>query len=417
MTSRFTRFRSIPFVFWILALTAIFIWSLVPGYVVGWDLQVYRNALVSLQAGHDPYADGIAVQRAFHSQLTHAPNEPTPFTYVYSPLTLPLLRWIGLLPSLLSGGIYWLLYGVGVAAAIWVGMQAVEIEEERVFALLVPVAVFFPGLLQQDVLFSGNVAYILYGMVFAAAAVGWRRGQWAWFYAAVLAASCCKAPLLSLLAIPVVTARRQWISTIFTGAAGLAIFAVQPLIWPSLFRHYLEAVELQFSFNHDFSSSPAGLLADALYYRIPYAISSTGIYLLYALPIFGVLVYLSRRYFAGEFSLKQWMPVVLLGSILLNPRIMEYDVAPITIPMALVAWRFFARSGTLARTIVGMSVFFAVINILSAIDIVKYWRPVEGSVLSLLFVAGAWNLFTTARESRLEPPGAVEEDLRLHVRP
>ena len=89
-----------------------------------------------------------------------------------------------------------------------------------------------------------------------------------------------------------------------------------------LFRHYLQAVELQFSFNHDFSSSPAGLVADALYDVIPYQITSAGFYLFYGSGVFAVLLYLSRRYFAGEFSLKQWAPVVLTGTLLLNPRIM-----------------------------------------------------------------------------------------------
>lgn len=57
----------------------------------GWDLHVYTNAIHSLRAGHDPYADGIAVQQAFHAspQANDASIMP-PYTYVYSPITLPL---------------------------------------------------------------------------------------------------------------------------------------------------------------------------------------------------------------------------------------------------------------------------------------------------------------------------------------
>ncbi len=45
-----------------------------------------------------------------------------------------------------------------------------------VFALLAPAAIFFPGLLQNDVFFSGNVACILYALVLLGAVVGWRAG-------------------------------------------------------------------------------------------------------------------------------------------------------------------------------------------------------------------------------------------------
>jgi hypothetical protein len=396
MTSRLNGSRTIPRVFWVLAVIAIVIWSQVPSYVVGWDLQVYENALLSQRAGHDPYADGIAVQRVFHSQLALHPNTSTPFTYVYSPMTLPLLRLIGLLPLGVSGTLYWLVYAAGLIAAIWVGMQAVEEREKPIFALLAPVVVFFPGLLQNDVLFSGNVAYILYGLVLSAAVVGWRRGNWMWFYAAVLAASCCKAPLLYLLAVPVLSARKQWLPAVLTGVLGCALFAMQPHVWPTLFQHYLEAVELQFSFNRDFSSSPAGLLANALYYVVPYKITSAVFYLFYAILFSGILLYLSRKYLAGHLSLKQWLPVMLVGVFLLNPRIMEYDIAPITVPMALIAWRFFARGKTLGKTVLGMSLFFAVINAFAAYA----WRPAACFTLVGLFLAGAWSLWLQVRDGK-----------------
>ena len=65
-------------------------------------------------------------------------------------------------------------------------------------------------------------------------------------------------------------------------------------------------------------------------------------YLCYAIPLFALLFALSRRYLQGSFTLRQWAPVLLVGVILFNPRILEYDVAPITLPLTLIAWRFFA---------------------------------------------------------------------------
>src|SRR6201999_375654 len=108
---------------------------------------------------------------------------------------------------------------------------------------------------------GGNIAYILYGAVLAAAFLGWKKNLWWCFYVVVLFAACVKAPLLSLALLPALSARKQWLPTTATVAAGLLLFACQPLIWPALFKHYLEAVELQFSFNQDFGCSPAGLFS------------------------------------------------------------------------------------------------------------------------------------------------------------
>jgi hypothetical protein len=405
-----TVLRNISIVFWVLAVAAVAIWSAVPGYVVGWDLRVYGAAVEALRAGHDPYADGVAIQRVFHSTLAQHPTAPPPFTYVYSPLTLLLLRLLSSVPLTLTSSVYWIVYAAAVIASIWIGLQFVEEKERIVFGLLAPAAVFFPGLLQNDVLFSGNIAYILYGLMLSGAWIGWRRGDWKWFYLATLAASCCKAPLLSMLAIPVLSARRQWIPAAATGAVGVALFAMQPMIWPTLFQHYLEAVELQFSFNHDFSSSPAGLLADALYDVIPYSITSSVFYLFYAAGFFVILLLLSRRFLAGRFSLKQFAPVLLVGTLLLNPRIMEYDVAPITLPMALIMWRFIQRGNTLVRAGFLWVVIFGALNGASR----GPWRPTECLILVGLFGAGAWDLFTL-NEAAMPEHGLAQEAARMEV--
>lgn len=409
MTSQLTRIQWVSRVFWVLAITAILIWSMVPSYLVGWDLRVYGDAIKSLQAGHDPYVDGTTIQRIFHAQGPHPPGTGTPFTYVYSPLTLPLVGLIGKLPINLTAAIYWVLFGIGVFAAIRVGLALVEERERPVFMLLAPVAFFFPGLLQNDVLFSGNIAYILYGAILTAALVGWRRGDWRWFYGLTLLASCFKAPMLSLLAIPVFSARRQWIPAGLTGAAGCVLFGMQPLIWPALFRHYLEAVELQFSFNHDFSSSPAGLLADVLYDRIPYSVTSGVFYLFYGALVAGALWVLSRRFLNGAFSLQQWAPVLLLGTLLLNPRIMEYDIAPMTIPIALIMWRFFASGRKLGPAVLLSAFFLTAINVLAA----RWdWRAVACLEMLGLFLAGCCDLW---QQSTVEPSRAELREIGLET--
>jgi hypothetical protein len=394
-SARYLGKKPVVYLFWALAFAAIPIW--IRFHAFAWDVAIYQNAVHALQAGHDPYADAIAVQRLFHSQLALHPNATHPYSYVYSPMTLPLVRLMGSLPLWLSGTLYWLAYAVGALAAMWVAMQALDERERRYFIYFAPAAVFFPGFLEADTILSGNIAYILYGAVFAAAVVGWRRDRWAFFYLVTLAASCFKAPLLSLLAIPVFSAGRQWLPAGLTAAAGTALFAMQPHLWPSLFRNYLTAVELQFSYNGDFGCSPAGILSQILFdHGKPYAPGSI-FYLVYALPLAGFLFYLSRRFLRGAFSLEQWIPVLMIGVVLLNPRIKEYDVAPLALPMALIGWRFFdSFAHRRQRTLLWLALFFAVTNAIASYS----WDVrtlTNGSLLVSLFAVGSWNLLQHSR--------------------
>lgn len=339
-------------IFWVLAAAATPLWGSlnVPGW--GWDFHVYSDAVQSLREGHDPYVQGTMAQQDFYSHRAFRgqdflprPGHP-PLPYLYSPLTLPVLRAIGSASHRsqdLLGWLYWLAYLAGVLGVLWTVMQFVEEEERRVFFFLAPAAVFFPGLLQHDVLLGGNVAFILYGVIYVALARSWRSGRWFWFYLTVLFASCLKVPFLCLLAIPVLSAPRQWVAASFTAFAGLALFAIQPILWPAYFQSYLQAASLNPEYL-GFGLSPAGLLGQWLRDGgRAYAQASTLFYLLYAVPLFASLLFLSRGFMQGRLALTRWGPVMLIGVTLLNPRLKEYDVAPLTLPMALVAWRICGR--------------------------------------------------------------------------
>ena len=391
----------VALLFWFLSLTSILVWSLIPSYHIGWDVDVYKNAVLSLRAGHDPYSDAIAVQKAYQlNPHAYEQDVPIPFSYVYSPITLPALRLIARLPFAVSEPMYWLVYFCAIVLTLWAAMQLPKSSERGVFGLFATVAVFFPAMLENDSFFSGNIAFILYGLVLAAAVRGWRTHRWAWFYAAVLLAGCCKTPMLTLLAIPVFSARRQWLPACATAAAGMALFLLQPILWPQLFRHYMEAVELQFRFNRDFSSSPAGLITNALFFRVPYRITSVVAYLAYAVLIIAALAVLSRRFKSGQLTVQQFAPVLLVGTILLNPRIMEYDIAPITIPVALIVWRVAGRGRTPLQASLVMAALFAVINFLASRDHSGLanppWKITAGCLLAAVFTAGVWNLFRPA---------------------
>ncbi|MEZ2348227.1 hypothetical protein [Terriglobus sp. RCC_193] len=388
--------RILAVLFWIGAIVSL------PALVLsgksrwGWDLHVYANAIHSLRAGHDPYADGIAVQQAFHaSPQASDPTIMPPYTYVYSPITLPVVRLVSHLPLNVSGSIYWAVYASAVLLMVWVGTRFFRSSEHAAMLLMAPLAMHFPGLLSNNVILSGNLAYILYGIILLLAWLGWQRGIWWPFYLAVIAASCIKAPLLTLLCIPVFSARKQWLPASAAACVGLLFFSIQRFLWPGEFLNYLRAVSLQFEYNHDFGLSPAGLLGEWLYaHHRAYTAASTFFYIAYAIPLLLSLFFLAKRYGKGDISLEQWAPVLLLGVVLLNPRIKEYDVAPLTLPLALIAWRLSAWKSRQPHITVEFLLFFLALQFLSGND-AAVWKPLVGCITTALYIAGAWQLFVT----------------------
>jgi Glycosyltransferase family 87 len=401
-----TRRRSIALTLWIITFLTIPIWA--ASDHPGWDTGIYDNAIVSVQAGHDPYSDAMAIQDIFHRTLAQHTNATPPYSYVYTPLTLPLLRLIGHLPVWFACTAYWILLIAGTLSVLWITTRAQQKRDRTFIALVAPLAIFCPGLLANDTILSGNVAFILYALVILAAYVGWTRNTWRWCYLAIVIASCFKPPLLTLLAIPVFSARRQWLPAGATAALGLGIFAAQSRVMPALFLHFMRAVQLQFTYNHDFGSAPAGVFSNYLaHHGVSYTPASLVFYLLYAAAIVSVLYYLSRQYLDGALTLQQWMPVLLTGAILLNPRIMEYDAAPIAIPMALIAWRFFTRDGITIRAVLNYLGAFLTANLI-ACNVAGAWKPTECLLLTTVFSTGAWSLLQH-NEATLPSTQTIEE--------
>jgi hypothetical protein len=230
--------RIIVVIFWISVFVTIPIYASfqIPQWTSGnlcrWDFDIYTRAIRSLEAGHDPYLDGVALEESLHRNDAIRDDSAASFTYLSPPITLPLLRLLSRMPGWCVW-FYWLFYAAAALAQLWVGMQWADAGERSFLALLAPATLFFPGFVQTAVLLGGNMSYIIYGLVLLAALHGWRRGCWRWYYAAALVVSCFKPPLLTLLAIPILSARRQWLPAGVTAAAGVAAFAVQPLLWPT----------------------------------------------------------------------------------------------------------------------------------------------------------------------------------------
>lgn len=371
----------------------------------GWDAQIYWRALQNLRHAEDPYAVGIAAQIAFRNRPVSSPVEHVPFTYVYSPMTLPLLSALTSVPGWLLGLLYGLAVSAGFLLQLWAGFQMAEKRERPWLALMLPAVAFFPGLVTDDTILSGNIGYVLYGVILATAVSGWKRGRWFWYYVAVLAASIVKAPLLNLLAFPILVGKRQWLPAGGTAAAGLALFAVQAKIWPEQFREYLVAIRLMFDIVHDFGFGPGGSIGRGLWRAgRPYSSASIVAYLVSSLVVGVVLLILRRRVRLGQMTQEEWIPVAMVGTLLFYPRIMRYDLAAFSIPMLLIAWRTFrktaefsapATSGKLFprlnRETAIVPVFFLATNVLTVTG--PMWVPVELMALLAIFALGVWSAY------------------------
>jgi len=405
----FSRRRLIA-LFWMGAVIALIVMAWVGS--VGWDAKVYWKVIQSVHHGSDVYAEDLVALRAFYDRLASNPSETPPFIYFYSPMTLPLLRLLAVFPGWLLGLLYWAAVATGVLLQLWAGFQMADRRERRWLALMLPAITFFPGLITDDVILSGNVAYVLYGLILAAAVPGWKRGSWSWYYIAVLAASLFKAPFLALLAFPVLmdSDRRQWVRSGMTAVAGVLVFAAQIWLWPDMFREYLLTLQLMFDCGHDFGYGPAGTLGRALWKRgLPFSPATTILYLVVAGVLGILLLFLARRVREWNLPRETWVPVALVGTALLNPRIQKYDLAAITIPMLLIGWRALrlaldrpagerqgGNSGDTGqhrsdhRLILIASGYFLIPNVITVAG--PSWFPVELVVLLAIFATGLWSL-------------------------
>jgi hypothetical protein len=284
--------------------------------------------------------------------------------------------------------------GLGAMLQLRAGFQMADNDERRWLALLLPAVVFFPGLITDDVILSGNVAYILYGLVLAAAIPGWKQGKWTLYYIAVLFASAWKLPSLTMLAFPVLLDRRQWLPGCVTGAAGVLVFLAQMRLWPGMFREYLLAIRMMFDWKREYGYAPGGLLGRTLVgHGMRGAMPSNIVYLIFACALGIILLILAHRAALGMVSRQAWIPVALLGTLLLNPRIMRYDLAAFTVPMLLIGWRCLsntAYSSSRTARLAFAGTWFLAANAITIMG--PSWMPVELITLLAVFTMGAWPL-------------------------
>lgn len=381
---------------------------------VGWDSHDYQVTIQDLRQGIDPYAKGIAATVAFQKQYVPGTAEHLPVAYHYPPITLPLLRSLERFPGWALGLFYGGAIAIGALLQLWAGLQMADKYERRWLALALPAIPFFPGLITDDVILSGNVAFILYGVILAAAVQGWKRNNWIWYYVAIVVASACKLPFLSLLAFPVLMDRRQWIPSIVTACAGVLIFAAQARLWPNLFREYVVAIRMMLDWKREFGYGPAGILGKALLASGHPSSHATAVFHMIFAGVLGIfLLFLSFRVRKYHIPPETWVPVALIGTLLLGPRLMRYDLAAISVPMLLIAGRtlrhvlqrpadektadsFSAKFFRLP--ILVAAVCFLIPNVLTITG--PFWFPGETLVLLAVFSMGIWSIIRVQSEEK-----------------
>ena len=358
----------------------------------GWDDYYYVSACAELHTGRSPYLSGIA---RLHGKTT--PGRIV--SYIYPPATLTLLRPFAALPPSWQAACYWLLYAAGTFGLLRVQLGLLAPRERPLCGLLAPFCIFFPALLYDNSVLGGNVAAVLYGLAACGFARGWRTGRWVSFQLSILLASLFKPPLLTLLVLPPLAApgsrprrlgfTQSWWSAAAAGALGCMLYALQSTVWPLLFVQYSQLMRLELELNREFGFTPAGLLADHLQRaHLPWQAAWTACYLFCALPVAYLLFRGSRLFAAGRIPAQSWLPVLLLGTVLLSPRLMAYDAAAITFPMLLLAFRCLRASTGISRraALTGLGLFL-LFNLLVAL--LEDWNLIASCLLFALFLLGS----------------------------
>ncbi len=393
----------------------------------GWDARISWRAVQAIRLGADPYAAGLAQQQTFRElpasrRAEHLPLPGARRFFDYSPLTLPLLRILAGLPDGLLALLYWSVIAAGFLLQLGAGVKLADENERRWLVLLLPAVAFFPGLITDDAILSGNVSYILYGLVLAAAVPGWKHSQWFWYYIAVVAASIVKPPSLTLLALPILLDKRQWLRSAGTAIAALFLFAASARIWPELFREQLSTVRTLFDVGADFGYGPVGLIGRALWDRgWPYSPATAVLYVIYAAALGLGLLLMAWHVRQQKLSRDAWIPLALVGTFLLSPRIMKYDMAAITIPMLLLASRGLRAllgnpcaeiptdSSNSRRLLVVGAGCFLIPNLLTIFGSTGW--PVELMVLLTTFAVGIWTVLRLGPQPSIQLPLFVPDPI------
>lgn len=319
------------------------------------DARIYGDAITRFRAGQSPY--GLTAELPF----------------IYPPIFAIAGKWLaGLLTPAVGWRIYTAVHVTSVIAVpfILARFYLRELGYVEAFALFI----LAPFAVTENAVLGGNVAHPVYCAALLAAAPGLARNRWKWFYVIVVLASAVKITFLALLLLPILAGEGQVISSAITALVTGAIYLSQILWLPDLYRQFRMALTNQTFGARNYGFAPFGAAANLLErlhisgYFIPGAVE-----ILFVAAILLVLWQL-RRLRKPEGS--QWLALILVSIVLVNPRMFESDVATGLVAayfLLLSNWRspstwflaafstsgFFIRHGALGFLFLFTSAFLA----------------------------------------------------------
>ncbi len=360
----------------------------------GFDLRVSSEAMQYLRMGVDPYAASLARQKA-EAALGHSKGEAAlghhVFVYLYPPISIEFLKVLNMVPALVRAALYWMVYAVGFGLQLWAGSRFALAAEWRVLRFVLPLAMFFPAFVPSDTLLSGNIAIPMYGAVLAAAVRGWRQERWGVFFAVVVATSLLKPPMLVWLVVPLFLGSAQLVPVGAAAFCGVVLFGVQKFLWAQRFAEFMSSIRytLPLEINYSLAAMFGALLRFAGH---PSDRAAMVLYIAASLAIFGMLLYFAREFRRHNLQGQTFAVVVFVSTALFLPRLKEYDLLPLTIPMALIVLRG-------VRNRVALILLIGVIAVGVAL-VTDHITAVDTISVTTVFLVGLQELRTEVQASR-----------------
>lgn len=306
--SQITPPKRIYLLLWLLVALVLYIFTSHLGTWALWDAKVYAQAIHDWRSGQNPY------------------NLSDPLLlFVYPPVFLCVG---GFLARLLPGQTGWFLYiAIFVASSVALPFVLARFYLRRSWfspAFAFVLAAMLPRFTGLMALRTGNITNIFYLAALTAAIPGMRKNRWEYFYLAVFLIAMVKVNFLVMLLIPLLLGQRQWLQSVLCGLCVIGTYPLQKIFSPELFAGFQTAASQQIA-GHGAYGYGVMRIAVEIENAQHQAVGLTP----YALQIVFVLVVMGAmfalRWRQGDAANRLWPALVLLATILCNPRILPYD--------------------------------------------------------------------------------------------
>jgi multisubunit Na+/H+ antiporter MnhF subunit len=172
----------------------------------------------------------------------------------------------------------------------------------------------------------------------------------------------------------------------------VVLFGVQKFLWPVRFAEFMSSI--RYTLPLEINYSPVAMFGRFLeFIGHPSDRAAVAFYIAVSLAIFGILVYFAREFRRKIVAGQNLAAVVLVSTALFALRLKEYDLLPLTIPMALIVLRGVRNPVARIALILGaVAVGVALItDRLMAVDTIS---------VTTVFLVGVYGLSTEAQASR-----------------